>query len=363
MKNVRESNFEFMRIVSMIFIIMCHVIDSGNVIKNCQNETLSIIFELIMFFTRVHVNSFMLLSGFFQSKSKFKLKKVINLFLQGCFYIVLLFCVALKLHLIESINAMTIIKLFLPSSLNDYWFITAYIITYIFSDYINIFINRLSRKEHKNFIIVGFIVLSILSYISGLRFINNNGFNFYHFIYLYIVGAYLRKYPLKHTYHFKIMKQKNYFIFMIFIFISMAMLNYMIALFANRIQGVNSIFNYLSENIIVTKYCYSNPIVIIQSVAYFEVFGCLRFKNKTVNYVSSNVLGIYFFHENLYVRQNIYKLLKIDNGIYYSYRKFVHYIFVILFIFLFGLLIEIIRKSIQKTIDKLINGLRSNFND
>ena len=36
MKNVRESNFEFMRIVSMIFIIMCHVIDSGNLIKNCQ---------------------------------------------------------------------------------------------------------------------------------------------------------------------------------------------------------------------------------------------------------------------------------------------------------------------------------------
>lgn len=358
MKNIRESSFELMRIVSMFLIIMCHVIDSGNLIKNCQNETLIIIFELIMIFTRIHVNSFMLLSGYFQSRSKFKIKKVIKLFFQAIFYLVLSFCVAYKLNLVENVNAMTIIKLFLPSSLNDYWFITAYIITYIFSDYINIFINRLSRKEHKNFIIVGFIVLSVLSYISGLKFINNNGFNFYHFIYLYIVGAYLRKYPLKHTYHFKIMKQKNYFILMIFIFISMAMLNYMIVLFANRIQGTNSVFNYLAENIFATKYCYSNPFIIIQTIAYFEIFRCLKFKNSFVNFISSNILGIYFFHENIYVRQNIYKFLRIDTGFFYSYRKFVYYIGAIIIIFLIGLIIEIIRKIIMKFIYKVLTRLK-----
>jgi len=358
MKNIRESNFEFMRIVSMVFIVMCHVIDSGNLIRNCQNETLSIIFELIMFFTRVHVNSFMLLSGFFQSKSNFKLKKVINLFLQACFYIVLLFCIALKLRLIENVNVMTIIKLFLPSSLNDYWFISAYIVTYIFSDYINIFINRINRKEHKHFIILGFVVLSLLPYITGLKFLNNNGFNFYHFIYLYIVGAYLRKFSLKQTYHFKLIKIKSYFMFMIFIFISMILLNYMTVLLANRIQGTNSVFNYLAENIFATKYCYSNPFIIIQTIAYFEIFRCLKFKNSFVNFISSNVLGIYFFHENIYVRQNIYKFLRIDTGFFYSYRKFVYYIGAIIIIFLIGLIIEIIRKIIMKFIYKVLTRLK-----
>ena len=112
-KIIRKSNFELMRIISMFFIIVCHVIDSGNLINNCRNSTLIIIFEMFMFLTRVHVNSFMLLSGYFQSKSKFKIKKLFKMILQVWFYLIIFFLIALKFNLIKEINAMTILKLFL----------------------------------------------------------------------------------------------------------------------------------------------------------------------------------------------------------------------------------------------------------
>lgn len=343
----------------MLLIVTCHVIDSGNLISNCMNDTLTIVFEIIMFMTRVHVNTFMLLSGYFQSKSKFKFKKIISLFLQFFFYSIILFLIAFKLGLVKNISLITIYKLILPSSIGEYWFIVAYIITYIFSDYINKFIDRINRKEHKEFIILCFIVLCVWPYLAGLRFLYNSGFNFYHFIYLYIVGAYLRKYPMSNTYHFKRMKKKTYILVMVSIFVSMFMLNYFISLFSDRIQGCNSIFDYIANNISVCKYCYSNPFVIVQSIAYFEIFNSIRIRGKLISFVSQNVLGVYLFHENYYVRQVIYKYLKVDTGIYFSYKKFIYFIMAIIVIFVVGILIEIIRKSFEKVIVFLMKTMKS----
>lgn len=362
MRKNREINFELMRIVSMLLIVTCHVIDSGNLISNCTNDTLSIVFEILMFLTRVHVCSFMLLTGYFQSKSKFKLKKLLMMFLQVFFYLILFFLIALKMGLVSDLHLIDIVKLVMPSSISEYWFVSAYIITYIFSDYINKFINRITRKEHRNIIILGFFVLCVLPYLSGLRFLNNNGFNFFHFIYLYIVGAYLRKFPLKKTYHFKRMNKNAYIMFMSLLFISMFMLNYFIILFSSRIHGANSIFTYISDNILIVKYCYSNPFTIIQSIAYFEIFNCIRIKNRLISYISKNVLGVYLFHENFYVKKVLYKYLKIDTGMYYSYKKFVYFIVAIIVIFVIGITIEIIRRFIEKSVIMLIKRIKKNYN-
>lgn len=362
MRKNREINFELMRIVSMLLIVTCHVIDSGKLISNCTNDTLIIVFEIIMFLTRVHVCSFMLLTGYFQSNSKFKLKKLIMMFLQVFFYLILFFLIALKMGLVSDLHLIDIIKLVLPSSISEYWFVSAYVITYIFSDYINKFINRITRKEHKNIIILGFVVLCILPYLSGLRFLNNDGFNFFHFIYLYIIGAYLRRFPLKKTYHFRRMNKNLYIMFMFLLFISMFMLNYFIILFSSRIRGANSIFTYISNNILVVKYCYSNPFTVIQSIAYFEIFNCIRIKNRLISYISKNVLGVYLFHENFYVKKVLYKYLKIDTGMYYSYKKFVYFIVAIIVIFVIGITIEIIRRFIEKSVIMLIKRIKKNYN-
>ena len=69
----RNSNFELMRIVSMFFVVLWHIILHGNVINNCANPTIKILLQIIMFCIIIHVNSFVLLSGYFQSKSEFKL--------------------------------------------------------------------------------------------------------------------------------------------------------------------------------------------------------------------------------------------------------------------------------------------------
>ena len=80
----RNSSYELMRIVSMFLIVLYHVILHGKMIENCENAGLKILLELIKFFTLVHVNSFILVTGYFQINSKFNQKKLWSLIGSNC---------------------------------------------------------------------------------------------------------------------------------------------------------------------------------------------------------------------------------------------------------------------------------------
>ena len=74
MKNKIMVNFELMRIISMLMIVLWHIIIHGgfdNVVDNYGR-----LFDIILAIIIVHVNSFVIfviLMGFFQYKKKFKL--------------------------------------------------------------------------------------------------------------------------------------------------------------------------------------------------------------------------------------------------------------------------------------------------
>lgn len=361
MKVVRESNFELMRIISMIFIILWHVIMHGHVIENCSNSGLRIFLQFLQFVLIVHVNSFVLLTGYFQSKSKFKLKKIVELLIQVIFYSFFILMFAIKIGWIQNYNIVTILNALLPSSVGDYWFIASYLILYIFSDYINMFIERLTRKELKNFIIVGFFVLSIIPYLSGMKILSNSGLNFYSFIYLYIVGGYLRRYPLKDTYHFKRMTIKHYRVLLLFLFFLVSAFNYFINDFAIQIMGLNSLYSEISSRILSTRLTYFTPIVLIQSICYFEFFRTLKFKNKFMNLVSSTVFGSYLFHDNNIIRSHIFKITGIDKGSFVSINMLIKMAIITIVIFTIGFIIELLRKYIGKAIIKIFKLIKLKF--
>lgn len=219
---------------------------------------------------------------------------------------------------------------------------------YIFSDYINIFINRMTRIEYKKFLIIGFLIFCLLPFLSGLKFLNNNGYTFYYFIYLYMIGAYLKKFPLKETYYFKRFSKKHYCCILILIFALSLINNYLLYFFASSVNGYGNILNDFSNRIMVTKLCYSTPFVLIQSIAYFELFGLLNIKSKIINFISKFVLGVYLFHENPFIRGRLYEVLKIDTGYFVSYKKIVVVIIGAIIIFIIGILIEIVRQYLFK---------------
>lgn len=355
MKN-RESNFELMRVISMLFIVMWHILLHGNYINNCSQQSLRIFFTLIQFIIIVHVNSFVLLSGYFQSKNYFKLHKLFNLFIQVIFYAEVLLIIAIKIGIANNITLAMHINNFLPSTISNYWFVNCYIIVYILSDYLNKFINKLDYKEFKYFLLLLFMVFSVLPYFSGQRFISNNGYTFYNFIFLYFIGAFLRMYPLNKSDILKKFSKNSYKLILITIFILCAIINFLLNNFAFSSIVDGSLLKDISTKIGSNFLSYSSPFVIIQTITYFELFNNMKLaNNKFINFLSLNTFGVYLIHDNNYVRAFLYKYLKIDNGLntIAGYQSIIKLFLFTIGIFVACAIIESARRLIEKVIMKI----------
>ena len=97
----------------------------------------------------------------------------------------------------------------------------------------------------------------------------------------------------------------------------------------------------------------------------FLVFEKINIKSKFINKISALSLGVYIFHENMYIRTRIYKLFKIDNGNIYSLRFILYIFFIALVIFIIGIIIDYLRKVIfdfiskRKVSVKIRNGVKN----
>ena len=142
-------------------------------------------------------------------------------------------------------------------------------------------------------------------------------------------------------------------IFMLVTFITACSLNFILTNYMDKIGNINSVLGELNKYMGRASIAYSNPLIIIQTIAYFEFFGTLNIKNKIINKIASLTLGVYMIHDNNFVRANIYKWLKIDNGPIYSY-KFIIYIFIIaVVIYIVCSIIEYLRQLLFNFIYKL----------
>lgn len=352
MKQERNSNYELMRIISMFMIVVYHIIMHGHVINNYQNEGAALLTKFIFFITVVHVNSFILVSGYFQSASKFKQSKLWAIINQSLFYRIVIMSILILFNVI-SLNRIEVFKEISIIDTTEYWFIKTYIFLYCLTPFINKFIETLSKKNHQKLLMLLLVLFSIIPTITGGWTFDNNGYTLYNFVFLYLIGAYLRKYPLKEMYIFKPMSKRLYQIFMIMVFISTCILNFVLTNYIDKISNVNSILGELNNYIGRASTAYSNPFVIIQTIAYFEFFGTLNIKSKVINKIASLTLGVYMIHDNSFIRANVYNWLKINNGPVYSY-KFIIYIFIIaVVIYVACSLIEYLRKLLFSFIYKL----------
>ena len=362
MNRDRASNFELLRIVSMFFIVFWHCIVHGNLLSNTIGKY-NFILEFLLFILIIHVNSFMLLTGYFMVYSKFKLEKVVKILFQLFFYnfvinTVLYFCGFVKY------NNVDYLKSILFFNTESYWYIQCYLIVYCFSPLLNKIIEIYTKNQLKHIIILLLLFFSIIPlFLLGL-FNNNNGMDVIHYSILYLIGAYIKKYDVSSYMFnkFNLLQKKVLYIFIFFVCI---VINISLFYFCKYIKELDSNILFFIGNVLGSKIkIYSNIFVIIQSVVYFMFFTTLSIKSKFINYIGSLTLGVYFFHENMYLRTIIYKYAGIDKGIVLYGNSIILRTFLIaIIIFIIGLIIEAIRKFISfillkiKPIRKLYNNI------
>ena len=352
-KIVRDSNYELMRIVSMFMIVVWHMIVHGRIAQQSTGllHNLICLLEAILV---VHVNSYVLVTGYYQCKSKFKLKKLISLNNQAWFYRVVILITLLVLDVV-SVGKVELLQSLFPLDFSAYWFIKFYLFLYCFSPFLNKLIENLKKKEFQMLLLVCLVIFSILPSISmSVLYSNYSGYSLPQFIFMYLLGAYFRYYPIQESRILKVnTRRKNQLLFLLG-FIMFVTIHFLLLCFGKILMTGGEISQYFGETIQFSFLSYGNPFVIVSSLMYFFWFGTLKIKSKFINRVSSLTLGVYLIHDNPYMRQWLYPFLGFVEGKVYTGIIIIGKIFACaIAIFIICALLEWIRQLLFKGINHL----------
>lgn len=355
-KTERNSNFELMRITSMFMIVIWHFIFHSNILAKTSG-TLNLIIYFIYIIVSIHVNSFILVSGYFQYNKKFKPRKIVSLITTTWFY-KLIYAIIFSVTGIVTITKTEMLFFIQPFNFNYgfgefYWFINIYIFLYLLSPFINKLIETLSQRQHKTLIIILLIMLSIVPTVTLNSTLNNNGYTIASFVMLYIIGAYFGKYKLRENYHFKNFSKNKYQLLLLVLFIISIFLAITPKIITDYFENSTiEILSYVKYLFGLKLIDYISPVIILESVLYLLLFETFDFKSKFINKVASLTFGIYLVHENNFLVKFLYDRLPISvNGVIYP-NVIIKMLLYSIIIFIVSAIIEYIRQLISKLITK-----------
>lgn len=273
----RLSNFELLRIVSMLYVMVVHasflalepptkefmLASPDSAFMRCLSESISI----------VCVNCFVLISGWFGIKMK--LQRLMELFFQIAFFVLLIPIILYAFNITLSDNMAHYFKSVFFC--DEFWFIHAYILLMLFSPLLNAFVEHSDKSQLKHFLLLFFIVQTLVSHKLECF---SRGYSPMSFMGLYLLARYMRLYPSRIV---SLSKSAD-----LLIYTGLVILQTVFAMLV-----INDHFVDLA-----TLYAYSSPLVIACSVFFFLYFSKLSFSSRLVNGVAISAFSIYLFHSN-----------------------------------------------------------------
>lgn len=193
----RAANLDLLRIISMLLIILLHSIDHSGVIEaaDAAGGIIGWYTRFLYMLAQVCVNCYVLLSGYFLVTSKFRLQKLVALWMEVVFY-----SLAIRLVFIATgykpFSISSLISCFVPIFTGRYWFITIYFGLYFVSPFLNLLIHGMNRKQHLTLNAILFVLMSgMVSVAPNFKGMNSGaGWGLAWFVTLYLAAAWFRLY-------------------------------------------------------------------------------------------------------------------------------------------------------------------------
>ena len=274
----RSSGIELLRMVCMLFILAGHVYVHGYKNIGLNNPDADLLSNLLMSFFTCAVDCFVLISGWFSIRLKFK--SVWNLFSVCCFYGLAAYFLHLFVdgqHLGRSIIYNGIFPFSNPPG---WWFIREYFYLLLISPVLNYAIASLDKVRFR-YVLVLLTVFNLYFGFLWRNDVNSSGYCLCNFIWLYFIGRYLRL-------HCSLDKPSAvYFVRYLITCVLLAAL-----CFAGFRLGSDSVF---FDN---TRY---NTLVMLAAIWLFCTFARLNFHSGAINWLASSALAAYLITDNNYI--------------------------------------------------------------
>ena len=297
--NERMTNLELLRIVSMLLVVILHFIGKSSnhpVLTDAEMEAWEYGAWALESFAIVAVNVYMLLSGYLLAGSTFKVKRLVQLWLQLLFYSVGVGSVAAMLGYIpgEGISLYYLAQLFLPVSTNHYWFMTAYVLMYLFLPVLMAGVGKLTKKQFQIVLCVLFLVFCGMKSVLPIKLTTDmQGYDCIWYLCMALLAAYIRLYGIS----FFRNKKRSLSVYLVS---------------ALGIFGISMLFRYIYiqtgklGDIVTVCYNYNHILVVFAGVGFFYLFLHMQVKNGLLSRVICKLapytLGVYLWHENIAIR-------------------------------------------------------------
>lgn len=296
----RNISLDVLRALVMLMIVLGHVMLHGQVVENIKPFTVNYFVSYTVFaFIYVHVNCFVLISGYFLSVKEFKYKKIFSLWGKMFFWSIMLFIFLVVIGA-TPFSMKIAIKAMLPFTQQRYWFMTTYLLMYCLMPFLNAAIRFLSKKQYQIALFIFFIIYIVLQNIffwEGFTTVNAHSPLF--FAFLYLGGGYIRKYPIEK----KIPWFCLYILCAAITAISRFVLSYVTIKIFGEMYGESMLYTYNSITMVIGSFCL------------FMTFQTLKINKESVLgklavWISPLTLGVYLIHDHPEIRPWLWSVLK-----------------------------------------------------
>lgn len=331
---------ELLRIVAMFCIVCFHCSFKSAFVFDELTPNLFFV-KTLWYLGELGVNLFMLVTGYFMVRGKFKGSKFLLLLCQVLFYWVLTIGIAYVLGIYTFPEAKRdLVLLFFPTLTGSYWYITAYVVIYALSPWINFFIKNISQRNLIGFILIMLLFYSITPTVFGFLGEDIEGLLSYTrlvwlFI-IYVIGAYVALYPprlLKRLRTSVVLSLVSIVVMLLFILLIGSNQDF----FAKF--GVAEWAVFWPPNTV--------PMVCL-SIGVFGIFLCLKIPgNRIINRVASATLGVYLLHDGV-LQSFIWREGIFNAGALTDSPFLVAYILVAcVLVFFAGIIVDLVRQILE----------------
>lgn len=325
LNNGRNSGLDLYKALCMLLVIAFHFTDHGNTELSCS-QPLTFNWCLLSgtwMFGGICNCSFMLMSGFFLYGKKTKFKNLFRLWLQVFFYSV---GAGIILYNLKAISLKGLMLCFLPITINQYWYFSAYILIYLFFPFINKFVSSLSKKSLTSLLLLSFFCFSVFYTVFYTRWMEG-AVHIILFLFMYIAGAYVRRFGVQPSFR-KVLLIAPLAVFLEFLSIFF-MRGYYI------LTGIDIVWYLLYES--------EKVFPIITSVSLFLLFKQLKpCGGKLWHFLATSVFGVYLLHIGL-LNSLFFKVVFDNSSTFYSSELLSQLVLAMVGLFCAGIIIDKLR--------------------
>lgn len=342
----RRVEFELLRILAMVGVVMNHVFNYGlEIYGNFRVDASSpvgvivwSVLEILKLMALPSVNCYILITGYFMiDKTELRLKGIWKVWSTTWFYAVGIYLLCVLVSIVP-FEGKELLRHATPLLSNSYWFVTSYIALLLLAPFISWALRHASKRQYQVALVVG----GIICFQPLLGWLLMGKQQVLLFIYLFMIGGYIRKYADRS------------------VSTPMSVLTYVVTL---AVMFAYTLYkNHPLENSQFTIFAMAyHGLVLPLSVAMFYIAKAWRIENerirKAIIFLAPLSFAVYIIHTQSIVHAWMWEdAFQRFADCHVSLLPLVCIVFT-LAVFAGCVLIDYIRVSLSRLIKKMVSGI------